>query len=80
MAIFDDLPEFPGIEVYDRETGEPLTAKDIFPSCNYNDWLVSDTEGLLILPYYPEYTDHSCYEIPQNDKYIVRVGNVVYRW
>lgn len=81
MIDVNKLPEFPGFTVYDAKTGEPLTAKDIDPNLSKNDWLVADEEGLLIIPYYPEKYNSSCFEVPRRGEYIVQMGTgEMYRW
>jgi hypothetical protein len=77
MSDFDKLPEFTGIMVYDRETGKPVTAKDICPYCTYNDWLVADNEGLLVIPFADKVVSY--WEVPK-DKYIIQVNGEYYRW
>ena len=77
MSDFDKLPEFTGIMVYDRETGKPVTAKDICPYCTYNDWLVADNEGLLVIPFADNVVSY--WKVPK-DKYIIQVNGEYYRW
>lgn len=77
MIDFDKLPEFTGIQVYDRNTGEPVTAKNIYSHCSYNDWIVADEEGLLVIPYADE--EVSCWEVPK-DKYIIQINGEYYKW
>ena len=80
MIDYNNLPEFTGIQVYDRNTGDPVTAKDIDWRFDKNDWLVADEDGLLIIPYYPEEWNISSFEVPRRGKYIVQVGTEMYRW
>lgn len=81
MIDVNKLPEFPGFTVYDAETGQRITAKDIDDHFNKNDWLVVDEEGLLIIPYHPEEYGTSCFEIPKKGKYIIQLGTgECYRW
>ena len=77
MIDFDKLPEFTGIQVYDRNTGELVTAKNIYPHCSYNDWIVADEEGLLVIPFADE--EVSCWEVPKG-KYIIQINGEYYKW
>ena len=65
MINLDKLPEFTGITVYDRETGE------------VNDNIVVTGDGRL----FEDYIHMECgNEYEPCGKYVIQVGTEMYRW
>ena len=85
MIDYDNLPEFPGFTVYDRETGEPGKPTDIKISNGETLFDIEDKFG------FDEYGNFGIISIDAEQwrtglvdvnkgKYIIQIGTEMYKW
>lgn len=83
MINYDNLPEFPGFTVYDRETGEPITDVNlpIEEEIHYSDWLPLGQKVFIAVPY-PESgsVPNEILTIPRDSTHIIQIGTEMYKW
>ena len=85
MIDFDNLPEFTGFTVYDKESGEPVKPTDIKISngetlFDIEDKFGFDEDGNFgIIPIDAEQWRTGLVDVNKG-KYIIQIGTEMYKW
>ena len=85
MIDFDNLPEFTGFTVYDRESGEPVKPTDIKISNGETLFDIEDKFGFVedgnfgIIPIDAEQWRTGLVDVKKG-KYIIQINGENYRW
>ena len=75
---YEKLPKLPRFEILDKETGKQVDLFEIkeLQKANVTGWMYISENGMLIA----EGSEQGSIVPLPKDKYIVRIGTVMYRW
>lgn len=80
MIDYDNLPEFPGFTVYDKETGDEINHEEIAKELGCHPVLADEMaiteDGFM---YFTDSTGN-WYSVPKDGKYIIQINGEYYRW